>query len=897
MNRLLTPCLAGCLRLIASLSVAFCPLTAGAAKPSNPVPTPWGDWVEKDFPFFSSVLDDRRAGPCVNNLTPRGIVLQLGMDCWVCFDTDLLRVASVWRGAGVTDKALAPGSYHDAGRKTLGGQFPAPQPDGKVWFGNGIYPGWQSAGAPSFVDPREPAPTPSEVGRGPLPESYGRLEAVRLLAERAVLEYSTFGTQVSEWFAASGSRQQPVIERHVSVGPSVKPLLLIVGAKSNGPSQEIPAGVTLSLPSGSTDAAMVANDDYWVVRVAPRSTALDFCLTFTDEREAPAVQVAAGPASTGSTARSRWPQAVQTSVQLSQSGEAYVVDRIGLPEDNPWKRAVRMSDIQFLSDGTGMGVTIDGDVWTVRGLHEADGRVRWRRFASGLHEPMSVAIRNDEVFVFDRNGIWRLRDTNGDGEADVHELFSNAFAQTADMREFPSTLRLATGGEFVIAKGGQEATTLGKHNGHILRISADGRTATVLGYGFRQPNLAVNVRTGLVTASDQQGQYVPSTPIHIVRDRQFYGFLGDKHPRERYPAPIADPLTWIPHSVNASGLSQVWLFDAKLGSLNESLVHIGFNKPELFRVMINTRSPKPQAAVASITSAFDFPPLNGSVNPLDGQLYIAGFQVLGWGCTLNTTAGFGRVRYTGAASTLVSEVVAMEQGVLLRFDSPLDPKQASDPANYSAGTWAYKRAYTYGSAQYKADGSVGVDWLTPSSAYVSKDGRSVFVGIPGMTAAMQFRIGWSLKAAAGGTVEGNAYTTPYELESFNPEAEGFERMNVDLAPRIAAKQAAGPVTVDEGRRLSQVFGCVACHSTGEQDLFHIGPKWKGLFGSQRNYTAPDKTKGTATADESYLRESILDPHAKTVAGFERGEYAMPSYAGVLTESQVEALLEYIKSLK
>ncbi len=301
--------------------------------------------------------------------------------------------------------------------------------------------------------------------------------------------------------------------------------------------------------------------------------------------------------------------------------------------------------------------------------------------------------------------------------------------------------------------------------------------------------------------------------------------------------------------------------------------------------------------MVSITSAFDFPPLNGSVNPADGQLYIAGFQVLGWGNTLNTVAGFGRVRYTGAASMLVSEVVAMEQGVLLRFDSPLERKRASDPASYSAGTWAYKRAYTYGSAQYKADGTVGVDWLTPSSAYVSKDGRSVFVGIPGMSPAMQLRIGWSLAGADGGAVEGNAYTTPYVLEGFQPEKEGFERLNVDLTPRTAAKQDDGPVTVEEGRRLSQVFGCAACHSTGEQDLFHIGPKWKGLFGSQRNYIAPDKTKGTVVADEAYLRESILDPHAKTVAGFERGEYAMPSYAGVLTDSQVEALVEYIKSLK
>ena len=87
----------------------------------------------------------------------------------------------------------------------------------------------------------------------------------------------------------------------------------------------------------------------------------------------------------------------------------------------------------------------------------------------------------------------------------------------------------------------------------------------MLGYGFRQPNIGVNMRTGLVTASDQQGHYIPSTPLHIVRDRQFYGFLSDKLPREVYPAPIAEPLTWIPHAVNASAMSQVWLFDARMG--------------------------------------------------------------------------------------------------------------------------------------------------------------------------------------------------------------------------------------------------------------------------------------------------------------------------------------------
>ncbi|MBI3192793.1 MAG: hypothetical protein HYZ36_09020, partial [Pedosphaera parvula] len=96
-----------------------------AAVPAKPAPAPWAAWVEPDFPFFSSILDARHAGAGfpTNNLTPRGLVLNLGHECWVCFDTDLLRVAAIWHGTGVTAKALAPGSYHDSSRKTPGGQF------------------------------------------------------------------------------------------------------------------------------------------------------------------------------------------------------------------------------------------------------------------------------------------------------------------------------------------------------------------------------------------------------------------------------------------------------------------------------------------------------------------------------------------------------------------------------------------------------------------------------------------------------------------------------------------------------------------------------------------------------------------------------------------------------
>jgi cytochrome c2 len=105
---------------------------------------------------------------------------------------------------------------------------------------------------------------------------------------------------------------------------------------------------------------------------------------------------------------------------------------------------------------------------------------------------------------------------------------------------------------------------------------------------------------------------------------------------------------------------------------------------------------------------------------------------------------------------------------------------------------------------------------------------------------------------------------------------------------------SAPVSVDEGRRLAQLYGCVACHSIEDTQISRLGPTWKGLYGSERAYA---KGVVRVTADDGYLRESILEPAEKVVAGYERGEAGMPSYAGVLTAQQIESIILFIKSLK
>ena len=171
-------------RTLSTLLLAFLTVTTMPGQAPPPTSAPWADWVEPDFPFFSSVLDARHAGPefPTDNLTPRAFVLNLGHGLWAAFDTDLLRIAAIWHGNGVTAKALAPGSYHQADRKTPGGQTPAPEPDGTVWIANGIYAGWLHrtlAFNKELGDPRERAPSPEEVGRGPLPHQMGRFKAIK----------------------------------------------------------------------------------------------------------------------------------------------------------------------------------------------------------------------------------------------------------------------------------------------------------------------------------------------------------------------------------------------------------------------------------------------------------------------------------------------------------------------------------------------------------------------------------------------------------------------------------------------------------------------------------------------------------------------------------------------
>jgi cytochrome c oxidase subunit 2 len=90
-----------------------------------------------------------------------------------------------------------------------------------------------------------------------------------------------------------------------------------------------------------------------------------------------------------------------------------------------------------------------------------------------------------------------------------------------------------------------------------------------------------------------------------------------------------------------------------------------------------------------------------------------------------------------------------------------------------------------------------------------------------------------------------------------------------------------------GEKLFQSLACVTCHRADSQGR---GPVLQDLFGK----TVRLQNGAMVVADEAYLRESILQPGAKITAGFQP---IMPAFQGLITEEQLLALVEYIKSLQ
>src|SRR5580658_3591181 len=112
---------------------------------------------------------------------------------------------------------------------------------------------------------------------------------------------------------------------------------------------------------------------------------------------------------------------------------------------------------------------------------------------------------------------------------------------------------------------------------------------------------------------------------------------------------------------------------------------------------------------------------------------------------------------------------------------------------------------------------------------------------------------------------------------------------VVMEPQDYAQWMAGGPALplqDTGKALFDELGCATCHRC---DAKGRGPSLDGVYNNQVQLEDGRKV----TADENYVRESILDPSAKIVNGYKP---VMPAFQGIVSDEQLNALVAYVKSL-
>ena len=413
--------------------------------------------------------------------------------------------------------------------------------------------------------------------------------------------------------------------------------------------------------------------------------------------------------------------------------------------------ALEVSGMDWMADGRLAVAIRKGEVWLLDGvLGESPDKVSYHLFASGLHEPLGVLREGDSLLVTQRTEVTRLRDTDGDHVADEYLTAARGWNVSGAYHGYAYGPKRDGQGQLWVTLNldmGDHSNNRTGWRGWGGVLTADGGFQPMVA-GLRSPcGLGANL-AGDMFCVDQQGTWIPSTPIYHLRRGAFFlnpeGIANLNQPgapvilsapvpeKLSYPEAVhalpemRPPAVWLPYNKMGRSGTDLVVCDAggKFGPFDGQMFVAEFTDAKVSRVFLEKVDGEYQGAAFPFLSGF----ASGIVRLLfapDGSLLV-GMTSRGWSSLGTKAYGLQRVRWNGSTPFAIREMRARADGFELVFTSPVDAATAADPASYTMKNFTYLYSGAYGSEEIETEANA------ITSATVSADRLSVRLRVAGL---------------------------------------------------------------------------------------------------------------------------------------------------------------------
>lgn len=407
----------------------------------------------------------------------------------------------------------------------------------------------------------------------------------------------------------------------------------------------------------------------------------------------------------------------------------------------------RVAAMAFLPDGRLLVTTWDkvGGVYLLDGISTGDSsKVKVKRIASGLAEPLGIEVVNGEIYVLQKQELTKLIDLDGDELIDDYQVVCNSWGVTADFHEFAFGLVHKDDHFYVTLSMAMRLKPDEKQlpdRGRTLKISKDGSFESV-NFGLRTPNgIGLGVDNEIFV-TDNQGQWLPGNKfIHIKKGDYHgmaWGWLIDKA-----APPMTPPAIWLPEDEIGNSPSEPVLVHE--GPYKGQMLHGDVTYGGIQRDFLEKINGEYQGAVFRFSQGFE-----AGINRMrwgaDGALYLGevGMEGGGWSWK-ERLSGLQRLKYNGKSTFEMLAVRAQPHGFEIEFTQPLKAGKSLQASDFLVQQWWYKPTKNYGGPK------MDLEQMEISKLQLSKDRTKVYLEIPNLKEkhVVYFRLPDELKSSSG----------------------------------------------------------------------------------------------------------------------------------------------------